>query len=317
MPPPSAEEEAAEPEARQPGEDTKNFYHFFPKKSLGQNWLKDEVIARNIVISLKRPLPAHLKGHVNWDSVDENQPIVEIGPGRGALTGIIRSEYEKPKYKFTAIELDQRWVAHLTSTYPDLDVRRMDVLETDWKALREEAGGQRLNVIGNLPYNITSEILFSFIESSDHIRQAVITMQLEVAKRLISKPRTKDYGILAVMLQLYCPAVEFLVKIPPTAFRPIPKVDSAAVRLIFSDPGCDSLTQKLTGEATKAQVRQVVRMAFNQRRKCLRNSLSTLLQQRERPLPERWSNMRPEELRPEQFIDLTRYLFDEVPYPLE
>lgn len=251
-----------------------------PKKSLGQNFLVDPNTVRKIVDSLDAPPDA---------------VVVEIGPGTGAMTALLRERYGR----FIAIELDQRAVDLLRAEQPGLDVRQGDVLEVDWKALAEELGAP-LHVIGNLPYYITSQILFSLIEFRSVIDDALLMMQLEVAERLVATPRTKAYGILSVVTQLYTQP-ELLFRVSRNVFVPKPDVTSAVVRLEMMredpHPGLDD-----------AFVRRVVRTAFNQRRKTLRNSLRRISEEVDVELPDEWAARRAEELTPADFVALSRAL---------
>jgi 16S rRNA (adenine1518-N6/adenine1519-N6)-dimethyltransferase len=251
-----------------------------PKKSLGQNFLRDPNTARKIAHALAAPPAA---------------PVVEIGPGTGSMTGFLLERHPD----LTAIELDDRAVAVLQEKFPALDVRRQDVLSVDWAALARERGGP-LWVAGNLPYYITSPILFSLLDARDHLRQAVLMMQLEVAERLVAVPRTKAYGILSVQTQLLC-RPELLFRVSPDVFFPKPEVTSAVVRLNFGEE--DRLADVLP-----EQMKEVVRAAFNQRRKTLHNSLAAWTRQRGIPLPDKWATRRAEELAPEEFVALTRHL---------
>ena len=252
---------------------------FRPRKSLGQNFLTDPNVARKIVGALRAGPEASL---------------VEIGPGQGALTGLLMERYPK----LTALEVDARAVALLRERFHGLDVRHADVLTVDWAALAEEKGGP-LHVIGNLPYNITSPILFGLLDAHTHVREAVLMMQLEVAQRLVAVPRTKAYGILSVAVQLYAKP-ELLFRVSKNVFFPKPDVTSAVVRLDFS--------QMREPDVDPAFLRQVVRTAFNQRRKTLRNSLSRWTRGAGARLPHDWDRRRAEELPPEAFVELARYL---------
>jgi 16S rRNA (adenine1518-N6/adenine1519-N6)-dimethyltransferase len=249
-----------------------------PKKSLGQNFLRDPNTVRRIVDGLRAPLDAH---------------VVEIGPGLGALTGQLAGRFAA----FTGLEVDQRMVDYLRTEYPYLDVRHQDVLDADWKGLVVEKGGP-LHVIGNLPYYITSQILFSLIAGREHVREAVVMMQLEVAERLVAEPRTKEYGILSVQTQLHS-RPEILFRVSPNVFFPRPDVTSAVVRLTFDRPplGVDD-----------EDLRTVIRAAFNQRRKTLRNSLGAVGSNMPGQIPEPWDKARAEELSPADFVTLTRRL---------
>jgi 16S rRNA (adenine1518-N6/adenine1519-N6)-dimethyltransferase len=251
-----------------------------PKKSLGQNFLRDPNTVRRIVGSLRAGTEAH---------------VVEIGPGMGALTGDLLGRFAA----FTAIEVDRRAVEYLKATHPTLDVRHQDVLETEWADLAAEKGGP-LHVIGNLPYNITSQILFSLLSGRAHVYEAVVMMQLEVAERLVALPRTKAYGILSVQVQLHT-VPELLFRVSPNVFYPRPDVTSAVVRLTFRQDGVVEAAEEET-------LRSVVRAAFNQRRKTLRNSLGELSDAWDTSVPERWAGKRAEELEPEEFVALARML---------
>ena len=264
-----------------------------PKQSLGQNFLRDPNTIRRIVGALEAP---------------QGAPVVEIGAGTGALTEVLLEAYPD----LTAIEVDERAVALLEERFPRLDVRHQDVLEVDWAALAAERGGP-LYVIGNLPYYITSPILFSLLDAQAHlaaeseavreavVREAVVMMQLEVAERLVAVPRTKAYGILSVLFQLYAvPALLF--RLSPHVFFPKPSVTSAVVRLAFHPAAL------LPAGGEGERLRAVVRAAFNQRRKTLRNSLHRWTRERGLSLPEGWERRRAEELTPAEFVELTRHL---------
>lgn len=247
---------------------------FRPKKHLGQNFLVDKNVSTKIVRSLDAP---------------DEAVVVEIGPGTGALTEHLLELYPS----MIAVEVDERAVEFLNQKYPELDVRQRDVLDVDWAELTL---GKRGYVIGNLPYYITSPILFNLIDAGKSIDRAVIMVQLEVAKRIVAKPRTKDYGILSVAAQL-AGRPELLFKVSRNVFRPVPDVESAIVRLDFDQ-----------AEARDdVFVRKIVRTAFGQRRKMLRNSLKPICSEYGRDLPEEFATRRPEELEPLQFVELADF----------
>lgn len=265
-----------------------------PKQSLGQNFLRDATMAARIVDAFA-------------DARDDACPaarVVEVGPGTGALTGLLLERFADMR----ALEIDQRAVAVLSEEFPSLDVVHADVLQTDWRAVsraRGAEGGEGVAVIGNLPYNIVSQIMFSLMEApAGAVHLAVVMMQKEVADRVTARTRTKAYGILSVICQLYArPTVLFPV--PPSCFTPRPKVDSAMVRFDFqAHEELDVFNTTLTGG-----LRLVVRAAFNQRRKTLRNSLKVLCDEKGVELPERWTGKRAEELPPVEFLELTRFVF--------
>lgn len=220
--------------------------------------------------------------------------VVELGPGPGALTRVLHKRYPK----MLAVEIDGRAVAMLKAAMPDLTVVQSDVLQVDWTGLSELRGG-RLSVIGNLPYHITSQIMFCLLDNHRAIGQAVVTMQLEVAQRIIAPPGCKDYGILSVLFQLYTrPRISF--KLPPTVFYPQPKVTSALMTLEF-------IHDRPLFDVRASDLKQILNLSFQQRRKMLRQSLKPLFTSKGmKALPEEWATKRPEELAPEQFVDLTR-----------
>jgi 16S rRNA (adenine1518-N6/adenine1519-N6)-dimethyltransferase len=256
-----------------------------PKKSLGQNFLNDPNTVRKIVGSLEAPADAH---------------VVEIGPGTGALTGELLERFSN----FTALEIDERAVAFLKQEYPTLDVCQMDVLDVDWAALAAEKGGP-LHVIGNLPYYITSPILFGLLDNRQHLSEAVVMMQLEVAQRLVAEPRTKDYGILSVQVQLHA-RPDLLFRVSRNVFYPKPDVTSAVIRLAFDE------VPPLPSDIDPDFLREVIRTAFNQRRKTLRNSLSVWTRAHDITLPHGWDRRRAEELPPPAFLELARYIQEHV-----
>ena len=254
---------------------------FRPIKRLGQHFLTDPNVARKIVDALRAP---------------ENARVVEIGAGTGALTDLLSARF----CDLIAIEVDERAVNVLKERVGGVDIRQMDALAIDWATLVR--GEDQLFVIGNLPYYITSQILFSLLECRVHIGEAVLMMQLEVAQRLVAVPRTKAYGILSVILQNYA-GVEVLFRVSRNVFRPKPDVTSAVVRIVFREAGDREPNPRL--------FREVVRSAFNQRRKTLRNSLGSLLEERGCELPAGWGARRAEELTPEEFVALTNSLEDQ------
>ena len=245
-----------------------------PKKSLGQHFLNDPNTARRIVGALEAPADAH---------------VVEIGPGVGALTGLLHERFEN----FEAIEVDSRAVTYLRERYPDLNMRQADVLELDWRRL----GDQPLHIIGNLPYNITSPILFGLLAAHDAMSQAVLMVQKEVAERIVAKPRTKAYGIPSVFAQLYArPSILF--KVSRNVFEPKPAVESVVIRLDFEGIEAPDVDTGL--------LHAVVRAGFGMRRKVLRNSL----QKWAADIPDRWRRCRAEELSPDDYVMLARYFQD-------
>jgi len=223
-----------------------------PKKSFGQHFLHEKRYIERIVSSIS-PKPEDV--------------VVEIGPGEGALTLPLLAAAGK----LTAIELDTDLIPDLqarAAAVGELRIVHSDVLKVDFTALARELGVERLRIAGNLPYYISSPILFHCVDHAAAIRDMHFMLQKEVVERMGAPPGSKVYGRLSVMLQAYC-AVTPLFKVPPGAFRPAPKVDSAVVRLVPRDPAS-------IGIADRARFAAVVRAAFGQRRKTLRNALSAV-----------------------------------------
>lgn len=215
------------------------------KKSLGQHFLRD----KQMILKITGSVPAA-----------EDDLVVEIGPGDGALTGVLAERYSH----FLAIEIDPVMAGHLEETLPGLRLIRDDVLKVNWEELTD--GYENVHIVGNLPYYITSQILFGILEHRTRFRTATFMMQKEVAERMTAVPRTKEYGILSVQSQLMS-TPELLFDVPPSVFSPPPKVMSSVVRLTFDQPELS---------CSDAHLKTTVRMAFNQRRKTLRNALKRL-----------------------------------------
>jgi 16S rRNA (adenine1518-N6/adenine1519-N6)-dimethyltransferase len=251
-----------------------------PKKSLGQNFLRDENVARNIIDSL----------HLRADDV-----VVEIGPGQGALT-----KYLAPKCsRLIAVELDERAIPLLRETFAQsVELIQADVLTISLGTLLTTRG-KRLRVVGNIPYNITSEILFWLFEQHAFVEDATLMVQLEVARRFVARTETKDYGILSVLLEYYAEP-DFLFKVSRNSFFPKPEVDSAIVQLRFREN---------LRECDRELLTSVVRSTFGKRRKTLRNGLRYMgfdaghLDSISFDLTKR-----PEELTLDGFLDLTSQL---------
>jgi len=217
------------------------------KKHLGQHFLHEQGVIRKIVQAVD-PQPG--------------DRLVEIGPGQGAITFPLLDRHGS----LTVIEFDRDLIAPLTEAakaHGELTIVHRDVLEVDFSALAPESGQIRL--VGNLPYNLSSPILFHALDHAAAIRDMHFMLQKEVVDRMAAEPGSKVYGRLSVMLQAYC-RVTPLFKVPPGAFRPPPKVDSAVVRMVPRAPG-------EMGVRDPVRFAHVVRAAFGQRRKTLRNAL--------------------------------------------
>ena len=251
-----------------------------PKKHLGQHFLADPNIARRIVGALRRP-----------DGVHE---VLEIGPGTGVLTQFLLQD---PAFTTSVVEIDRESVVYLEATYPALAPR---IFATDF--LRQDIGalfpGQPLAIIGNFPYNISSQIFFQVLAHRQQVREVVGMIQKEVAERLAEPPGSKTYGILSVLLQAFYD-IEYLFTVPPHVFIPPPKVESAVVRLTRNQ------TEKL--DCDEKLFFRVVKQAFSTRRKTLRNALRPLGLSAEAMSGEIF-DQRAEQLGVAEFVGLTKLL---------
>lgn len=251
-----------------------------PKKALGQHFLTDLGIAKRIADTLNVEKYADL-------------PIVEIGPGMGVLTQFLIDTGRKLK----AVEIDTESVQYLHSAFPGLDVIEGDFL----KLPAQDLFAGQFALIGNYPYNISSQIFFRVLECKEHIPIVSGMLQREVAQRICAPEGSRTRGILSVLLQTWYDC-EYLFTVDENVFNPPPKVKSGVLRLTrnpVSDLGCD---EKL--------FKTVVKTAFGQRRKTLRNSLSPLLPQDASLLKESIMSDRPERLSVSQFIELTNLIAD-------
>ena len=226
-----------------------------PRKSLGQNFLQDQNITRKIVAAL---------------NVVESDVVVEIGPGRGALTNHLLDQAGELHVIEFDRDLVEYWLAK-TSQHPNLNVHGADVLNFDLANITNSEGSKQrqIKVIGNLPYNISSPVLFHLMNYASSISTQVLMLQKEVVERMAAEPNNKQYGRLSVMLQQRY-HIEHLFNVSPNAFYPPPKVDSAIARL-------SPLRPELHPVDDHAQFEALVKQAFAQRRKTLRNNLKGLL----------------------------------------
>lgn len=246
-----------------------------PKKHLGQHFLTDQNIARKIV--------GQLEG--------EFEKVIEVGAGTGVLTRYLLDQYGD---KLLVIEIDNESIAFLQQHYPALgeNLHEGDFLKTDLKPF-----GNKLAIIGNFPYNISSQIFFQVLEHRQQVSMVVGMIQKEVAERLNAGPGSKTYGILSVLLQVWY-KIEYLFTVNENVFNPPPKVKSAVIRLRRNeriDAGCN---EKL--------LFQLVKSGFNQRRKTLRNSIRAFIHPS--IIEHEIFNKRPEQLSVEAFIELTNLI---------
>lgn len=219
------------------------------RKRFGQHFLADESVTEAIVDAID-PKPG--------------EPLVEIGPGLGALTNPLLARCGR----LTVIELDRDLAARLAKR-PELTVVQEDVLKVDFAELAALQGA-KLRVVGNLPYNISTPILFHLLQAVNHVQDQHFMLQKEVVERMAAGPGNRDYGRLSVMLQ-WRYHIEHVLDVPPEAFDPPPRVDSAVVRMLpWPSPAA----------VDEALLSELVAVAFSQRRKLLRHTLGAWLQQR-------------------------------------
>lgn len=249
------------------------------KKNLGQHFLTDLSVAQKIADTL-----------IEY----KEKPILEIGPGMGVLTQYLIADGHDLK----VVELDRESVEYLGEHYPELEGRIIsaDFLKLD---LKEVFGNNDFCVIGNYPYNISSQILFKVLDYKDQIPCCSGMFQREVAQRVAAPPGSKTYGILSVLLQAWYD-IEYLFTVPEHVFNPPPKVKSGVIKLTrngVTDLGCDEHLLKT-----------VVKTSFGQRRKTLRNSLRGMVGGNAEVLSNSIFGMRPEQLSITQFIELTNII---------
>lgn len=262
------------------------------RRRFGQNFLIDQQIIDRILQSV---------------AVAEDQDIVEIGPGLGALTEGLASKAGT----FTMVELDRDLAQKLSQRYgdqPQIQLVQADALKVDFTALAHKltqhnhtsttAGSRKLRIVGNLPYNISTPLMFHFFKHASVISDMTFMLQREVALRLLATPGSSNYGRLSVMTQFHCHG-EYLLEVPPEAFRPAPKVHSAVVRLIPHTP-------PLNTEAEQTCFATLVREAFSQRRKTLRNGLRNSMNVEQIEAAGIQPSQRPETLSVEDFVRLTQ-----------
>jgi 16S rRNA (adenine1518-N6/adenine1519-N6)-dimethyltransferase len=249
------------------------------KKSYGQHFLVNEHTAEKIATSLL------LENGIN--------KVLEIGPGKGMLTKYLL----KQGFDLKVVEADRDMIAHLQEYYPNLadDIIFLDFLKLNLYKVFE---GEEFCIIGNFPYNISSQIVFKMLKAKDIVPEMVGMFQKEVADRIIAPPGSKVYGVISVLTQAFYEGT-MLIKLPPGAFNPPPKVNSAVIRLKRKDNqelGCDHRLFRI-----------IVKTSFNSRRKMLRNTLKPLLEDTE-ILADEMFNERPEQLSVADFVVLTNKL---------
>lgn len=215
-----------------------------PLKRFGQNFLIDQNVIKKIISEL---------------NPSESDTVLEIGPGRGALT----EHLIKLVPNFYAVEIDKKIAAELKERFPESNIINNDILKTDLTEISAKEAAP-LRIIGNIPYNITSPIIFKLIENMEIVNDAVLMVQLEVAKRISGKKGTADYGILSIILN-YFADIKLCFKISRNVFFPKPNVDSAVIHLKFK--------KDLDSQLNSNLFIKLVKEAFGKRRKTLKNSL--------------------------------------------
>jgi len=254
-----------------------------PLKRFGQNYLIDKNILNKIIETI---------------NPRKDDIIIEIGPGTGTLTKLLAARSNN----LIAVEIDKRVVKDLQSELPDVEFISGDFLDVDIKNISEE-NNKRLRIAGNIPYNITSSIIFKLIDNNEVVNDAVLMVQFEVAKRMTARPGSKDYGILTLLLN-YFTKTELCFRVSPNVFFPRPKVYSSLVKLNFKQISESKEFQKLFIKTVKA--------AFSKRRKTLKNSLGS----------SHFSNInfdkcgidlqrRAESLSVDEFLDLTSFIYSQ------
>lgn len=251
------------------------------KKYLGQHFLKDMEVARRIAGSLM---------------LDGRTSVLEIGPGMGVLTQFL---LQNPLIDLTAVELDGESVEYLHQHYPALNVIEADFLKMDLKSLFPD----KFCIIGNFPYNISSQIFFKMLDNKDSIPCLSGMIQKEVAERIAAQAGSKTYGILSVLMQAYY-KIEYLFTVHEHVFDPPPKVKSAVIRFTRNDVSQIECNEQL--------FKTVVKTAFNQRRKTLRNSLKPLGLGDSTIFADPLFDKRPEQLDVAAFVDLTNRIDAEI-----
>ena len=254
-----------------------------PKKHLGQHFLTDKNICKKIA--------AQFTGHQN------NRRILEIGPGMGALTEFLM---KFPNADVSVMEVDKESIAYMKEHFPKLEgkIFEADFLKADLQTIM---GSKPYAVVGNFPYNISSQILFKCLEHRNQIPEIMGMFQREVALRIAEKPGTKQYGILSVLLQAFYD-IEYCFTVDEHVFNPPPKVKSGVIRCTRNERQQMDCSEKL--------FIQVVKMSFNQRRKTIRNSIKAMIKDKE--IESYLLAERPEQLSVQQFEELTR-LIEQAP----
>lgn len=255
----------------------------YPKarKRFGQNFLTDQGVIDDIIAAI---------------DPQKGQHLVEIGPGRAALTLPLLENSDQ----LDVVELDRDLIpllqARLSPAFPHLIIHEADALQFDYQTLIKKQ--EKLRIIGNLPYNITTPLLFHLLEQSKYINDMCFMLQREVVERICAKPGGKQYGRLSIMIQYQCQA-DMLFIVPPEAFEPVPKVESA---IIYLQP----LGEFVGGEVCIKSLGKLVTQAFSQRRKTIANTLKKMVSKEVIEAEGIQLDQRPETVSVSQYVALTR-----------
>lgn len=263
---------------------------FAPKKSIGQHFLHDKNISKKIVELL---------------TIEKNDTIVEIGPGTGALTQYLLEK----DINLIAFEIDKRSIEHLHIEYSSFIPNKLQIIENDFLksdlSSFQKLNNKKIKVIGNIPYYITSPILFHLCNFSCVLDQAVLMMQKEIYQRLVAKPKSKEYGILSLLANLFF-QIEDKFDVPPSCFFPPPQVMSKVAKLNFNK---NSINLNV---AEKFKILELIKTLFNKRRKIINNTIQSFLSTKKIDLNIinlstkyiEYSKKRPEELSIQDFLIL-------------
>jgi len=250
------------------------------KKHLGQHFLTSDQVAHDIAHAL---------------TGNGYKKVLEIGPGKGIITEELYNKYGED---LTVIDIDSESIKYLRKFFPQLGdhIIEGDFLTMDLMELTHEKFG----IIGNYPYHISTQIMFKVLENKDHIIEAAGMFQKEVAVRIASPPGNKSYGLTSVLLQTWFD-IEYLFTVGPEHFDPPPKVQSGVIRMTRNNRKEIDIPEKF--------YKRVIKTAFGQRRKTLRNSMKSMLNEYNVSLPDEFSSQRPEQLGVEEFLEMSRFLY--------